>query len=151
MSHSRELLNDSNFHSSLERVQQEPVPYFTQFSVPPHTTATSTSHTTLPGACTDHTSPSGRAHPDPESDGERSEAAEERTENEVSHERAVRSVRSPQGEASHVASGEGEESRSNDLNPSSNVTGRYYIHVYIHCIHTMHMFIVYTVITSVQT
>jgi hypothetical protein len=30
----RELLDDTNFHSALERVQREPVPYFPQFSSP---------------------------------------------------------------------------------------------------------------------
>lgn len=36
----RELIEDSSFHTDLERVQQEPVPYFAQFCSPlpsPHT------------------------------------------------------------------------------------------------------------------
>lgn len=36
----RELIEDSNFHTDLERVQQEPIPYFAQFTSPlssPHT------------------------------------------------------------------------------------------------------------------
>ena len=30
--HCRELLGDTNFHSALERIAAEPIPYFTQFS-----------------------------------------------------------------------------------------------------------------------
>ena len=35
-SYCRELLDDSDFHTALERVQREPVPHFTQFSSPTH-------------------------------------------------------------------------------------------------------------------
>ena len=38
----RELLDDSNFHTALERVQHEPVPYFTQLTSPHTDTGTDT-------------------------------------------------------------------------------------------------------------
>ena len=44
----RELLDDSNFHTALERVQHEPVPYFAQLTSP-HTDTDTAEHTETGG------------------------------------------------------------------------------------------------------
>ena len=130
-SHCRELLNDSNFHSAIERVQQEPVPYFTQFSAPPHTAAmSSSSHIHVAAATVTHTDHSGpmassRALSDSEVAAKRSEAAAEEKEDDlVSRDRAVSSVGSAQlGGESCVASED--KSRSSNFNSSGNIIERY--------------------------
>ena len=42
----RELLNDSNFHTALQRVKEEPIPFFKQFSSSHSTTHTDQQQTT---------------------------------------------------------------------------------------------------------